>query len=177
MARHRRIALTQTQRNFGALGDLLAVALFTYTVMTLEWHRVAAGVGLALTVVVLRSLVKVACVTALAHASGSSWHKGRRPRSRSNLVYNYNRFQACRFGLDGTLVDPKVYASRSLREDMQATLQRLAPHADTLGSQVALELIRELTEVGNHASYLRAQYRERGSAEGMVEAAITGFRR
>ncbi|WP_066335984.1 cation:proton antiporter [Azohydromonas lata] len=76
MARHRRIVLTQTQRNFGALGDLLAVALFTYTAMTLEWNRVLAGLGLALTLVVLRLLVKVACVTALAHASGSSWRKG-----------------------------------------------------------------------------------------------------
>ncbi|WP_066335982.1 YbdK family carboxylate-amine ligase [Azohydromonas lata] len=99
------------------------------------------------------------------------------PEEQDYLVYNYNRFQACRFGLDGTLVDPKTYTSRSLREDIQDTLQRLAPHADTLGSQAALEHIRELTAVGNDASFLRGQYRERGSAEGMVEAAIKGFRR
>ncbi|PKO57633.1 MAG: glutamate--cysteine ligase, partial [Betaproteobacteria bacterium HGW-Betaproteobacteria-18] len=45
------------------------------------------------------------------------------------LVYNYNRFQACRFGLDGTIVDPRNYESLSLREDILTTLRHLAPHA------------------------------------------------
>jgi carboxylate-amine ligase len=99
------------------------------------------------------------------------------PEEQDYLVYNYNRFQACRFGLDGTVVDPKTYASRSLREDIQATLQRLQPHADTLGSQAALQHIRELAEAGNDASYLRQQRRERAGVEGMVDAAIERFRR
>lgn len=42
VAGHRRIVLTQTQRNFGALGDQLAVALFTYTATTLEWHSISS---------------------------------------------------------------------------------------------------------------------------------------
>lgn len=97
---------------------------------------------------------------------------------QDHLVYNHNRFQACRFGLDGTLMESKAYASRSLREDIQATLQRLAPHTDTLGLRAALEHVRALiTTVGNDASYLRGQCLERGSAQGMVEAAIENFRR
>jgi Kef-type K+ transport system membrane component KefB len=76
VARHRRIVLTQTQRNFGALGELLAVALFTYTAMAVEWPRVMAGLGLALALVAVRLATKVLCVTALARASGSSWRKG-----------------------------------------------------------------------------------------------------
>ncbi|WP_028997162.1 cation:proton antiporter [Azohydromonas australica] len=76
VARHRRVALTQTQRNFGALGELLAVALFTYTAMAVEWPRVMAGLGLALALVAVRLATKVLCVTALARASGSSWRKG-----------------------------------------------------------------------------------------------------
>ncbi|WP_298233185.1 cation:proton antiporter [uncultured Azohydromonas sp.] len=75
-ARHRRVALTQTQRNFGALGELLAVALFTYTAMAVEWPRVMAGLGLALALVAVRLAAKVLCVTALARASGISWRKG-----------------------------------------------------------------------------------------------------
>lgn len=76
VARHRRVALTQTQRNFGALGELLAVALFTYTAMAVEWPRVMAGLGLALALVAVRLATKVLCVTALARASGISWRKG-----------------------------------------------------------------------------------------------------
>ncbi|WP_157265508.1 cation:proton antiporter [Azohydromonas aeria] len=76
VARHHRVALTQTQRNFGVLGELLAVALFTYTAMAVEWPRVVAGLGLGLALVTLRLVIKVACVTALARASGSSWRKG-----------------------------------------------------------------------------------------------------
>ena len=37
------------------------------------------------------------------------------------LVYNYNRFQASRFGLDGVITHPKTYEQIPLREDIIAT--------------------------------------------------------
>lgn len=76
VARHRRIALDRTQRNFGALGDLLAVVLFVYVASTIAWPRVMAGIGLGLAIVAVRALAKVAAVAALARASGTSWRKG-----------------------------------------------------------------------------------------------------
>jgi len=76
VARHRRIILNQTQRNFGALGDLLAVVLFVYVASTIEWPRVMAGLGLAVALVCTRLAAKVLSVAALAHASGTSWRKG-----------------------------------------------------------------------------------------------------
>ncbi|WP_313950298.1 YbdK family carboxylate-amine ligase [Accumulibacter sp.] len=94
------------------------------------------------------------------------------------LVYNYNRFQACRFGLEGVLVHPKSNQSVLLRDDIVATLERLAPHATALGSEAALaELHREVTSEGNHASFLRRQFTEAGSVQGMVDAAVTLFRK
>jgi carboxylate-amine ligase len=98
------------------------------------------------------------------------------PEESDYLVYNYNRFQACRFGLDGTVVDPKTYESRSLREDILATLRRLEFHADTLECVPALERVYRAAHEGSDASFLRRQHRERGSAEGMVESAIRRFR-
>ncbi|WP_300321187.1 YbdK family carboxylate-amine ligase [Accumulibacter sp.] len=93
------------------------------------------------------------------------------------LVYNYNRFQACRFGLDGVLVHPKSNQSLLLRDDILATLRQLTPHAAALGSESALErLHREVACEGNHASFLRQQFREAGSVQGMVDAAVTLFR-
>ncbi|HRD91814.1 MAG TPA: YbdK family carboxylate-amine ligase [Accumulibacter sp.] len=94
------------------------------------------------------------------------------------LVYNYNRFQACRFGLDGVLVHPRSNRSLSLRDDILATVGRLAPHAAALGSEAALdELQQEVVSQGNHASFLRRQFVEVGSVQGMVDAAVTLFRK
>ncbi len=92
------------------------------------------------------------------------------------LVYNYNRFQACRFGLEGAIVHPKSYESTSLREDILATLRRIEPQAQACGSQAAIEHLRAVTHEGSDASFLRRQYAERGSSEGMVDAAIARFR-
>ncbi len=99
------------------------------------------------------------------------------PAEDDYLVYNYNRFQACRFGLDGVLVHPKSSESVSLREDILATLRCLEPHAAALGSQAALdELQREVAYGGNHASLLRLQFAKEGGVPGMVEAAVRIFR-
>lgn len=93
------------------------------------------------------------------------------------LVYNYNRFQACRFGLDGILVHPKSNQSLLLREDILATLQQLEPHAVALGSEAALgSLHREVDSEGNHASLLRRQFAEEGGVQGVVDAALRIFR-
>jgi len=75
-ARHRRVALNQAQRNFGALGDLLAIVLFVFVATTLEWHRVLAGAGLALALIAVRVAAKVLAVASLARVSGVSWRKG-----------------------------------------------------------------------------------------------------
>ncbi|HEY8877074.1 MAG TPA: YbdK family carboxylate-amine ligase [Roseateles sp.] len=98
------------------------------------------------------------------------------PEENDYLVYNYNRFQACRFGLDGTLVHPKSYETLSLREDILATLRHLEPYADRLGSREALEHLYRATHEGSDASHLRQQFQERGSPEGMVDAALARFR-
>ncbi len=92
------------------------------------------------------------------------------------LVYNYNRFQACRFGLDGVIVHPKTYEKISLREDILTTLRRLQPHAEILNSMSALEYIDRMAHEGSDANYLRQAYTKRGSVEGMVDAALQRFR-
>ena len=76
VARHRRMTLDQTQRNFGALGDLLSVVLFVYVATTLDWSRVMSGVGAAVALLAARLLAKVFCVALLAHHSGTTIRKG-----------------------------------------------------------------------------------------------------
>ena len=76
VARQRRVVLSQVQRNFGALGDLLTVLLFVFIGATLDWRQAFAGVPLALAVVVGRTLVKTAATTLFARLSGVTWRKG-----------------------------------------------------------------------------------------------------
>jgi carboxylate-amine ligase len=92
------------------------------------------------------------------------------------LVYNYNRFQACRFGLEGAITHPKTYQTVSLREDILATLAKMAPYAEALGSTEGLHHLAAAAVHGNDALLLRQQYEQQGSVEGMVHAAINWFR-
>jgi carboxylate-amine ligase len=98
------------------------------------------------------------------------------PAESDYLVYNYNRFQACRFGLDGTLVHPKHYETRAVRDDIVATLDRIAPHAQACGAGAALDDVWLTTQQGSDAGFLRRQREQSGSTEGMVHAAIGLFR-
>lgn len=98
------------------------------------------------------------------------------PAEDDYLVYNYNRFQACRFGLDGNIVHPKTYETLSVREDILTTLRKLEPYAEIMGSALGLEHIYKIVREGSDASYLRDQYSALGSTEGMVESAIHQFR-
>ena len=76
MARHRRVAFSQAQRNFGALGELLTVLLFVYAASTLDWRLVAEGSALAMAVVVVRLVTKLFGVMLFSQLSGISWRKG-----------------------------------------------------------------------------------------------------
>lgn len=76
VARHRRVVLNQTQRNFGALGELLAIVLFVFVATTISSQRVWTGLGLGMLIILVRLLVKVIVVGGLARVSGMSWRKG-----------------------------------------------------------------------------------------------------
>lgn len=76
VARHRRIVLSQAQRNFGALGDLLTLLLFVFVTASLDWRQVLAGFPMAMAVIAARLATKVAGTTLFAHLSGISTRKG-----------------------------------------------------------------------------------------------------
>ena len=81
------------------------------------------------------------------------------PQEDDYLVYTFNRFQACRFGFDGTFVDPATREHRTLREDIMRTLVRLEPHAIALKSDGALrELLADIGGRGNDAQWIRETF-------------------
>lgn len=94
------------------------------------------------------------------------------PREDDYLVYTFNRFQACRFGLEGVFIDPRTHEQRSLREDIADMLLRVADHAAELQAGEAMERIREILAAGNGASWLRRTYaREHNLGEVMQQQA------
>lgn len=76
VARHGRVVFNQAQRNFGALGDLLTVALFAFAAATLSWRTVWAGLPMGLALIAARLITKTVCVGLLSRASGVTWRKG-----------------------------------------------------------------------------------------------------
>ncbi|MEF9997189.1 MAG: YbdK family carboxylate-amine ligase, partial [Burkholderiaceae bacterium] len=93
------------------------------------------------------------------------------------LSYSYNRFQACRFGLDGMVIDPMARGSLPLRVDIKATLERLRPFAQALGSGLALDQIESLVQgAGNHARWQRAHHQHSRSLTQLVHAQAQAWR-
>ena len=72
------------------------------------------------------------------------------------LPYTFNRFQACRFGLDGTFVDPNSGQHSVLRDQILASFDMLEVHAMELRAEEAIALLRrEVLGVGNDACWQR----------------------
>ena len=89
----------------------------------------------------------------------SRWLRVERPFELAEddyLPYTFNRFQACRFGLDGTFVDPKSGEQRSLREDLHRVFAAIEIHAMELQAEGAIRFLRqEMEAVGNDAAWIR----------------------
>ncbi len=92
------------------------------------------------------------------------------------LVYNFNRFQACRFGLEGSIIHPKSHETLSLGQDILTTIEKLASYAQATESEPAMEHLIRVVQDGSDAHYLRSQFAERNSASCMVDAALRRFR-
>jgi len=80
------------------------------------------------------------------------------------VLYNYNRFQACRYGLEGRIVDAYAGRQATLKDDILETLAVIAPHAAELGNGEALARLRADVAAGRtDADWLRRVHREHGS--------------
>jgi carboxylate-amine ligase len=85
------------------------------------------------------------------------------------LPYDYNRFQACRFGFDGELIDPVTRAKRSIGEDIAATLETAAVHARELEGEEGLAALAECVRgAGNDARWMRETYARSESLPDLV---------
>jgi carboxylate-amine ligase len=86
------------------------------------------------------------------------------------LTYSYNRFQACRFGMNGALIDPVGTRGQStIKDDILYTFDMLADTAQQLGTADAIDRLRQRV-LGNQsdAAWLRASYGKSGALSDVV---------
>ncbi len=84
-------------------------------------------------------------------------------------VYGYNRFQACRFGFDGELVDPLAHTHARLADDLLATLERLESAATRLGTALPLMSLAALAaRAQNDSRWLRERLQQTRSFPDVV---------
>ena len=76
VARERRVHLTNAQRDFGTVGELLGLFLFVYVASLIDWANVWTSLGLGLALVVVRSTSKIMCNLGVARLSGITERKG-----------------------------------------------------------------------------------------------------
>ena len=85
------------------------------------------------------------------------------------LLYNINRFHACRHGLSGNFIDPYSRQHRSIGADILATLRTLEPHAAALRCSEALAAaMNQVTANRNDAARLRSGFARRESLNDVV---------
>ena len=93
------------------------------------------------------------------------------PAEDDYLVYTFNRFQACRFGAAGVMVDPKTRQHVPIDQDILDTLQRIEQHAIELGADVACRRLRQRVQAGeSDAGWCRQTHERYGSLPELVRA-------
>lgn len=95
--------------------------------------------------------------------------------ANSNLdkVHSYNRFQACRFGLNATVIDPDSGEAIALAERIHKTVDTLMPLAERLNAHEALYSLRQVVaRQDEESSWLRAIYARADDLSEVVEQSV-----
>lgn len=99
------------------------------------------------------------------------------PTEDDYLVYTYNRFQACRFGLDAVYVDPATGSHMPLREHILMTMSQIDRHAISVGASASLNLLRSSVDRNdNDARWLREKQGEERLLAEVIRQAAERFR-
>ena len=99
------------------------------------------------------------------------------PAEDDYLVYTYNRFQACRFGLDAVYVDPATGGHMPLREHLLMTLTKIERHAASVGASSFIHTLKSSVErAENDARWLRERQAEESLLAEVIRQAALRFR-
>jgi carboxylate-amine ligase len=119
--------------------------------------------------------VRRAALLAAYAQSLAAWHLEERALEASRATYivnSFNRFEACRYGLRGTMVDPYAGRKVAIGEDVLAAMARVAPHAERLRCGALLDELAAGVRAGeSDPAWLRSRLAARGSLAHVVRDA------
>jgi carboxylate-amine ligase len=96
------------------------------------------------------------------------------PSRTTYLVNSHNRFEACRYGFRGSMVDPYVSRKTGIGEDILDTVTRIVPLATRLHCAELLgELAAGVRIAESDAGWLRRRHTARGSLADVVRDACS----
>jgi carboxylate-amine ligase len=99
------------------------------------------------------------------------------PAEDDYLPYTYNRFQACRFGLDGNYIDPVDASHQPLREHVRATLEAIRHHAAEVDAQPMPAYLKAvIDEAGNDARWMRTTHAQARSLPDLMRRQAARWR-
>ncbi|MDD2741067.1 MAG: YbdK family carboxylate-amine ligase [Rhodocyclaceae bacterium] len=126
------------------------------------------------------SIEQASSLAALAQ-SLSRWLLRTRPplaTGKQAHVARYNKFQACRYGLDAMISDPVALCQIPLKESLGSLLEDLAEDARALGCEHWLNPLRRMVaENTGDAKWLRTQQSQHGNLNDVVRQASACLRR
>ncbi|HEV7478329.1 MAG TPA: YbdK family carboxylate-amine ligase [Burkholderiales bacterium] len=105
----------------------------------------------------------------------AAYHLAERPREASRAVYlvnSHNRFEACRYGFRGELVEPYAGVKKKIGDDILETLDLVAPHARRLDCGEPLAALAAAVRADQaDANWLRERHAARGALADVVRDA------
>ncbi len=103
----------------------------------------------------------------------SHWLLAERPfkhQPQDYLLYKFNRFQACRYGLEGLITDVHTGEQYTIAEDLTRLLEKLAPSAEKLKASSALDELANVVKRGkSEAQLMREFIADGGSLIGLMQ--------
>jgi carboxylate-amine ligase len=105
----------------------------------------------------------------------AAYHLAERPREASRAVYlvnSHNRFEACRYGFRGELVEPYAGVKKKIGDDILEALDLVAPHARRLDCGEPLAALAAAVRADqSDANWLRQRHAAHGALADVVRDA------
>lgn len=99
-------------------------------------------------------------------------HREIMPNPGLSLVYSYNKFQACRFGFEASVIDAATQQSATLADELKQMLNAVLPYAEQHGGAEAIKRLLQVTGMlRNDARILREVLEKKGSLTDVVRDA------
>ncbi|MDI9818522.1 MULTISPECIES: YbdK family carboxylate-amine ligase [unclassified Legionella] len=84
-------------------------------------------------------------------------------------LYTHNRFQACRYGLEGYVIDPCTLKKTSISKDILSTIKKIEPYGLKLRNTLYIDqLANDVNNKVNDAVLLRKLFKEKGTFQQMI---------